>query len=1193
MRFHTVGRGSTSLLGRALEADDEGDAPPADVGCGGLAGALARRQRSALVALACPDLPPSALSGRGLHLQAQQRARCALGRHERACVSGYRPHLRAAATARAVMAVHAGLATDEAAEARERQEVENLQKEHQIWERLLKAAKEYAVANRELDAASDKDNKRASKLRKLGEALKAVIAAVEAIDYTDVLNELMQQTPCGPVAEARQSITACGSMLVLAKPAVPYEELAAAHATTVLGRHVEQLGRVEVSFLPAGLSQQGHQAAAADLAVGLSRYWGRAVSGAAGAGGAGVAAGGSTGAQSPSGAEAASEVLLCPEVMVLATVVWAAQALVLRVIGDDDGAAGATGVLAAVTRPAVLLRVARVFSSELLFRTPGGLATFLFRTALQYLFSMPLATAVENLHSSGKDAAAVAAATAAAAAGAEGAQQQLMERLRPLYVSERDGIRAGVKRQEKEVQDTAARLLGGSLAASQAVAVSPGGRAAAELAQLREEQFKMIRTESWSRLAQRLTDAIFNAPWPAAVAAAAGADEAPAAVRDGGAVRAPAAALAPVPAPPPTPVLMLPHRARVDVELRGAGHDARSGKASEAQLRALFHWAGQESMSREALARAMLGALAPCWEANMGCTSCGAAAPCTSSLTACDPTYSPGPHSSLVLQGSPAICYSLARTAAVNYVLDRVARGMAAMQVAFEVHDDASNATGSADADADTPHPASTASAGGDSGGTVTRDALIFANKLQAQLPRYQRAVGWPLVVTLSSSEEERAEHARRMPADLLMELPPLRTEPDIPGLLQQRACLVATWAAHQRPCSQPDQRSPGPETGVEPPDAAGASAAAQAPSPAGDCSAAGFQEAVSKAISAAPQVPLAAGSDDTMAAFAVRRLDSELQRRPLRAAWLQPANGEQTTAAAVALAEHSHRLRANAAAPRELVVVPLLDDAALRDSDIAQHLDGIACLVLRALSEALTFLEDEEPTAEVEEAAAAKDEDAGLGYMYTCRVQHMHWQYHLPLALNRALCRLAGVPFDLIGWTLSDLSQTLAAGPGGCEAAQEGEKLLKLQMQVVDANRKFVDHLFMRMEGFIEACSRQPPQAMAQAVQATLEPLKQLCGALNDIINVSDSDVDEAGDAEEGAGRSVGSRIMAPDIFGDLVPSADARHHYGGALGAYDWDRKRTSKQALQLLVAEVAPGRPAELLAGTQAYQAMDDLD
>ena len=214
MRFHTVGRGSTSLLGRALEADDEGDAPPADVGCGGLAGALARRQRSALVALACPDLPPSALSGRGLHLQAQQRARCALGRHERACVSGYRPHLRAAATARAVMAVHAGLATDEAAEARERQEVENLQKEHQIWERLLKAAKEYAVANRELDAASDKDNKRASKLRKLGEALKAVIAAVEAIDYTDVLNELMQQTPCGPVAEARQSITACGSMLV-------------------------------------------------------------------------------------------------------------------------------------------------------------------------------------------------------------------------------------------------------------------------------------------------------------------------------------------------------------------------------------------------------------------------------------------------------------------------------------------------------------------------------------------------------------------------------------------------------------------------------------------------------------------------------------------------------------------------------------------------------------------------------------------------------------------------------------------------------------------------------------------------------------------------------------------------------------------------------------------------------------------
>ncbi|KAG2448154.1 hypothetical protein HYH02_006739 [Chlamydomonas schloesseri] len=63
---------------------------------------LAPQQRSALVALACPDLPPSALSGR-LHLQAQQRARSALGRHERACASGYRPHLRAAATARAVL----------------------------------------------------------------------------------------------------------------------------------------------------------------------------------------------------------------------------------------------------------------------------------------------------------------------------------------------------------------------------------------------------------------------------------------------------------------------------------------------------------------------------------------------------------------------------------------------------------------------------------------------------------------------------------------------------------------------------------------------------------------------------------------------------------------------------------------------------------------------------------------------------------------------------------------------------------------------------------------------------------------------------------------------------------------------------------------------------------------------------------
>ena len=212
--YYTLDRGGTSLLGSAL--DDEGDAPPADVGCGGLAGALARRQRSALVALACPDLPPSALSGRGLHLQAQQRARCALGRHERGCVSGYRPHLRAAATARAVMAVHAGLATDEAAAARERQELQVIMREEEEWAQLHAAAQKYHEAYAAVRSLSSTRGEPAvvalEVLRGATAALAAAVSGLSAYIVASILSSLAP--PSVEAAEERLRTTAFGPVLV-------------------------------------------------------------------------------------------------------------------------------------------------------------------------------------------------------------------------------------------------------------------------------------------------------------------------------------------------------------------------------------------------------------------------------------------------------------------------------------------------------------------------------------------------------------------------------------------------------------------------------------------------------------------------------------------------------------------------------------------------------------------------------------------------------------------------------------------------------------------------------------------------------------------------------------------------------------------------------------------------------------------
>ncbi|KAG2442393.1 hypothetical protein HXX76_002479 [Chlamydomonas incerta] len=1287
--FHTLDRGGKSLLHSSTSAaGDQADASaPTDRSGGGLAGALARRQRSALVALACgpDDLPPTAAPS-GLHLQAQQRARCALGRHERACASGYRPHLRAAATARAVLAVAGGLAPDAAAAAAEQAAAREVQTQDQLWERLLKAAQQYERAVGQYTTKDIKDNR---DVRELGGAIMAVMAAVEEVSMSN-MPTVLALSPAESLAEleSRQQITACGRVLyrplegvctpswlqwtefnellparavlllhchtVLASPVMDYEQLAAAGAISNLQRrHMKLLdGTPGVRLLLAGRTRGGHMAAAVALTDGLWRYWGCA---GANGGGAAAAAGGAAGGQ----VDGAPPVL-CPEMTVLANVVSFSQALVLRLTPEAEAGAGATGVLAALTRPAVLLRVWHVLTAELLFRTPALMAMPLIRTVLSHYFSRNLTDAVGELRSSRKDAAAVAAA-AAAAVGTEGAAQQqqlLMGRLRALYLVEQDTTRQSVQREHAAAAADAKRLLGRS-DTSQAVAASPSGRAAAELADLRAEQYRLVRMEAMARAGERLADAVFNAPWaPAAeadgAAAAAAASRASGASAAGGgntgvqraggsgaggaAAAAAAAAAAgdgaaarsPAPAPPSTPVLMMPQRARAEVEWRGSGQDARRDTASQAQMRALFRWAAQESTNREALARAMLGALAPCWEAMaLGCSG----RPAQSAAAA-----SPSPsHCSLVLQGAPAICYSLARTAAVNYVLDRVARGLAAVEVATAeaAEATAAGATGPADPAADGAEAAISAAGAeaevavdavavdagppvpGGASDPLFDQALDLARRWAQLLPQYQWACGWPLMVTLSSSAEERAEHARRMPAELLKQLPPLSTKPDIPELLRQRSCLVATWTAPQAspqpPDPQPEQQA-GEESAVE--GASGGEAAGIASSPAGGGST--FQEAVSQRILAAPPVCVPAGSDDTMAEYAVRQVDSELQLQPLRAARLQPADAEQTAAVAVALAELSHRLRSSGAPPapppplppRELVVVPLLDELIVqRDMDllgIRMHLDGVAWLVLRDLSMPLVLHQSEDKEGEGEqdgaaaagergqpegstqpEAAAAAAEPAAEDerLAITCRGLRPDWQCRLPLALNRAACRLAGVPLATMGWTLADLSRLQEPRHLGDDRADEklaAEKQEQGETRAVGAASAYARQIsclakIKKLQGSAEASAEHAAAAVV---------VQQLCDSFVDIVRASESDVEELGDAEEGGRQPELESLTRRDLFADLVPAA--RDEWAPELSGLGVRWRRSGLQAVQLLVAEAAPGRPTELLAAGLAVDA-----
>ena len=199
------------LSSSAAQEDQADGAAVRQRGAAGLAGALARRQRSGLVALACPDLPPSALSDSSLHLQAQQRARCALGRHERACASGYRPHLRAAATARAVMALDAGLATDEAAAARERQQVQVLSVVDHAWQMLTLSASTYALSRctgNSAQGATSGDSKWEDFARSLAVGLAQV-------DSPAVAARLAAMRPASAAeAEERQRTTAFGPVIV-------------------------------------------------------------------------------------------------------------------------------------------------------------------------------------------------------------------------------------------------------------------------------------------------------------------------------------------------------------------------------------------------------------------------------------------------------------------------------------------------------------------------------------------------------------------------------------------------------------------------------------------------------------------------------------------------------------------------------------------------------------------------------------------------------------------------------------------------------------------------------------------------------------------------------------------------------------------------------------------------------------------
>lgn len=208
-------------------------------------------------------------------------------------------------------------------------------------------------------------------------------------------------------------------------------------------------------------------------------------------------------------------------------------------------------------------------------------------------------------------------------------------------------------------------------------------------------------------------------------------------------------------------------------------------------------------------------------------------------------------------------------------------------------------------------------------------------------------------------------------------------------------------------------------------------------------------------------------------------------------------------------------------------------------------------------------------------------------------------------------------MPLSTIGWTLSELSQRdhqqecsaaraaqsdTGRRPGsglalvGLEDGADGASATE---QLLDA----VEDLFKAQEKHARQLrAARAPEAEVLAAVARYEATGRLFHALVDVLALAhEDDVQEDGDAEEG-GREAASRsavCLEPDILSEQLISGAGRRDAGDdeydeflASSFFDdlpgmaggWNRRRQQhlqpRPPLQLLVAEAAPGRPAELL-------------
>ncbi|KAG2442392.1 hypothetical protein HXX76_002478 [Chlamydomonas incerta] len=1040
--FHTLDRGGKSLLhSSASAAGDQANASvPTDWSRGGLAGALARRQRSALVALACPDdLPPTAAPSR-LHLQAQQRARCALGCHERACDSGYRPHLRAAATARAVLAVAGGLAPDAAAAAAEQAAVDSLTTETEAWWKLQSAARTYNSQRRQFYNASSGSVKESGAIHGMYDAAASLTSAVGGISVRTTATALAAMLPASAAEAAeRQRATAFGCVVpaasgpswLLAREAgrmLPARAALLLHCHLTLGDPPEKLESIHdddasSEFQP---NRGAHLAAATTLADALARYWGAGAPPAAAGPGRGCSGSGDGEGCGPQGS--APPPLICPDLAQLAVVLSTAQAITLCF--EEERAAGVRGAIGVISRPAALLRMAHMLSAELVARVPPvhfyEVSRDFARRKLYCPFLFTLEAALtEGSRASGPSlrpgvssvasgGAAEGAAAASSSSDDAGAVEALLGRIRQLM-----GLFLANARQ-KDAAEVAKREAGAGLSAAGAAATvptdsrGPAGGASSEQRQgqgrdrsaqseepgklrtlTRAQQYRArllgVSRDVLAAAAARLVAAMFD-PLPALPGASPVAAAPAAAAAAGTSLQqeqAPAG-----PAPPAKVVCMVRRK-----DLEDLGPLAAAQMAPE-RVESAWQLAAAESANRAALARALVGAMTPCWTFSPPPPADSSPLP-----------FSYSPHSSLVLQGAPAICYSLARTAAVNYVLDRVARGLAAAAAAaakvaalatpvamrhgsmaagvFAVADSLSSVlaagTEYVPPDVEPAHALA---------------ALAAVTTVADTLGSFHRACGWPLVMALSGGGEAQAQHARSVPEEVLG--PSAAPDEELDQLRGFR--LAATWATQRSAAA-----------------GAAASAAAGSTSSAGSRHGASLAEAVARRAQESQEIPIHGGSPGVIAQ-AVHRVEHAARSSPLRAARLAPSCAAQTAAAVTRLALLSEELRTDAAAPRELVVVPLLDAAALaRCGEAQQRLRGVVRLVLRDLTEPVAAAD----VAAGAGAGAVEDEaKSGTAPFTAPRVLRPDWQVRLPLALDRAVCRVASVPLQSIGWQLSELGK-------------------------------------------------------------------------------------------------------------------------------------------------------------------------